>query len=447
MTRINSLRVSLAALACGLVAVALGVVILVRDADEAAPGASPTVPVTETSSPGAGEATEPAQYRAIRVVGDLPWPSDLTVLTTTGGYGHGTGTPWRTRLIVGSASGPKVTEMTPPGDATATLMGVLADQESGALYATVCSGEQCSYEGSIPGLASTFYRSKDGGFRWIEINRREGRWWPRLAVEGDFVVFNFDGAAPATVYAISNKALNRPEAYAGLVRYRGEPAWISRDLPMLVRDDGSSLLKFDALPIEAKVTDFASDETGSRSLIEWTVSTPNPTSHGFDSRYFATAIDGSSVTTFESRIQLGRISRPWDDGKWLVDAEVAMRPNTCTQDYARDGDHGLSPVVFDPATGDLAFLGAPYFPQGCAEGAETVVQTWTGAAAKVVTPGDCLNMRASPGAAAKIVDCLPDGAVVLRKGPITEDGGVRWVWITTLGNEPGWVAEPFLSPP
>lgn len=446
MRRINLLPVSLAALACGVVAVVLGVVILVRDGDGPAPGASPTVPVADTPSPIAGEATEPGQYRAIRVVGDLPWPADLVMLTTTGGYGHGTGTPFRTRLIVGTAAGPKVVELGAPGAPDSALMGILADAGGGSLYATVCSGEQCVYEGSIPGLSSTFYRSKDGGFRWTEINTRDGRWWPRLAVDGDFVIVNFDGAAASAVYAISNKALTRPEAWSGLVSYRGAPAWISRDLPMLVREDGSSLLKFDALPIEAKVTDFASDESGSRSLIEWTVSTPNPTSHGFDTRYFTTAIDGSSVTTFETRIQLCRISRPWRDGKWLIEAEVALRPNTCPQEYAKDGDHGLSPAVFDPATGDLAFFGAPYFASGCAEGAETVIQTWTGTAAKVLAPGDCLNVRVGPGAA-KVIDCLPNGAIVMRNGPITESDGVRWVWITTLGAEPGWVAEPFLGVP
>lgn len=123
-----------------------------------------------------------------------------------------------------------------------------------------------------------------------------------------------------------------------------------------------------------------------------------------------------------------------------------LRPKHLPPGLRQRRDHGLSPAVFDPATGDLAFFGAPYFASGCAEGAETVIQAWTGNAAKVVAPGDCLNVRGGPGAV-KVTDCLPDGAIVLRNGPITESDGTRWVWITTLGGNPGWVAEPFLGPP
>lgn len=369
------------------------------------------------------------------------------MLTTTGGYGHGTGTPWRTRLIVGAAEGPQVVELSHPGAPAGELMGILADRGRGPIYATVCGGEQCLYEGGVTAATSTFYRSKDGGFRWTEVNTRDGRWWPRLAVAGDFVIVNFDGAAAAAVYAISNKPLTRQEPWAGLVRYHGEPAWISRQFPMLENADGSSLLKFDFLPIDAKVTDYAQASDESSSLITWVVQTPNPNSHGFDERFFVTAVVGNDVRTFESRLPIGALVSPWRDGKWLVDAEVAMRPNTCGRDYAKDGDHGLSPALFDPATGDLAFFGAPYFPDGCAEGAETVVQFWSGTAATIVTPGDCLNLRTSPRAAAKVGDCLPDGVVVLKNGPITESDGIRWVSITTLGAERGWVAEPFLRSP
>lgn len=437
MRRLNPLAISLAALASGVTAVALGVVVLVSGEDDS-PATTPAPAESSTASPETATAGPTAQpeYRAIRVIGDLPWPSDLTMLTTSSGYAHGSGTPSRTRLIVGTPAGPSVIELSPPGDPDGTLMGILADPGGGPLYAAVCSGQQCIYEGAIPDLASKFFRSTDGGFRWTELSHRDGRWWPRLAVDGDFVIVNFDGSAASAVYAISNRALSRPEAYSGLVLYRGAPAWISRDLPMLVREDGSSLLKFDDLPTAAKVLDFESDDSSGRVLLLWT----------YDARYFVTTVDGSGATTFESKFTIGRISRPWADGKWLVEAEVALRPNTCAEDYAKDGDHGLSPAVFDPATGDLAFFGAPYFASGCAEGAETVIETWTGTAAKVITPGDCLNVRGGPGAV-KVVDCLPNGAIVLRNGPITESGGIRWVWITTLGGNPGWVAEPFLAPP
>jgi hypothetical protein len=117
-------------------------------------------------------------------------------------------------------------------------MGILADPSGSRLYATVCSGDQCGSEGGVTGVGSTFFRSEDGGFRWETINDRDGRWWPRLAVEGDFVAVNFDGVAPAAVFAVSNQALTRPDAYSGIVLYHGQPAWISQKFPMLEHADG-----------------------------------------------------------------------------------------------------------------------------------------------------------------------------------------------------------------
>jgi len=103
MGRINPLAVSLAALACGVAALALGLAVLLTGDDNShpstpAPGESSTAaPETATPSP----AAEP-EYRAIRVVGDLPWPADFTMLTTTGGYAHGTGTPNNTPPLPGA---------------------------------------------------------------------------------------------------------------------------------------------------------------------------------------------------------------------------------------------------------------------------------------------------------------------------------------------------------
>lgn len=432
---------------CGLIAIALGVVVLLRDdgAESRAPStAEPTVPG------GSPAPTETPPYPALRVVGDVPFPADLVMLTTTGGYAHGTGTPWRTRLIAGGLPGPRVFELPSPGRPDGALMGILAGPDGDPLYSTVCGGEQCFYEGPVTAATSSFYRSNDGGFRWMEVTSRDGRWWPRLGLNGDFVAVNFDGPSDAAVFVSTNEALARPEPWSGLVRYRGAPAWISSQHPMLENADGSSLLKFDFLPFEARVTGFIQSNDESRYLLTWLLSTPNPTSHGFDYRYFVTSVGGTQAQTFETRTTIGTLAGEWRDRKWLVNAEVALRPNTCAHDYAKDGDRGLSPAVFDPATGDLAFLGAPYFADvtgGCAEGAETVVATWIGVSARILAPGDCLNLRTAPGSNTKVADCLPDGAIVLRTGSTTEADGIRWASISTLGGESGWVAEAFLTSP
>lgn len=71
-------------------------------------------------------------------------------------------------------------------------MGIVAAPGGGPLYAAVCSGQQCIYEGGVKDVTTALYRSTDGGFRWARLSERDGRWWPRLAVDGDFVVVNFD---------------------------------------------------------------------------------------------------------------------------------------------------------------------------------------------------------------------------------------------------------------
>lgn len=416
-----------------------GFVFWADDGTPARPAETPTTVATDATIAPTAEPS-PEQYPSIRVVGDLPFPDDVAMLVTTGGYAHGTGLPWRTRMIVGTENGPVVTAQVEPGPDDAQLMGIMSDP-SGLLLAAVCSAARCASEGTITDVTTTYYRSVDGGARWQKVNERDGRWWPRLVVNGDLLAMNFDGMSAAAVFLGSNRAVDRPDAYAGLVSYLGAAAWISRTFPMLENADGSSLLKLDGVPVEGAVIDFGSDATGSRLLVTWTL--PN----GYDQLHFVSALADGRWQTFTSKIGLGRISMPLDDGTWLIEAEVALRPNTCTQDYAKDGDHGLSPAVFNPKTGDLAFFGAPFFSTGCAEGAERVAAIWKGDVRKVATPDDCLNLRAMPATDAVILDCLPDGALVLNGGSATESGGTRWVGVATLGGTTGWVALPYLVRP
>lgn len=98
-----------------------------------APTAAPTATPTEATPEPASE-----RYPSIRVVGDLPFPDDLAMLDTTGAYGHGTGLPSRTRIIVGGSAGPVVIPQVEPGADDSQLMGIFSD-ESGALLAAVCS--------------------------------------------------------------------------------------------------------------------------------------------------------------------------------------------------------------------------------------------------------------------------------------------------------------------
>jgi DNA-binding CsgD family transcriptional regulator len=65
---------------------------------------------------------------------------------------------------------------------------------------------------------------------------------------------------------------------------------------------------------------------------------------------------------------------------------------------------------------------------------------------RVSSDGDCLNNREAAAAAANVIECAPDDALLTaRPFPRQTAGGVTWVAVTTLSGTPGWASAEFLS--
>jgi hypothetical protein len=62
----------------------------------------------------------------------------------------------------------------------------------------------------------------------------------------------------------------------------------------------------------------------------------------------------------------------------------------------------------------------------------------------VNAPGDCLNLRAEPSAAAAVVTCVADRVLVRTNGVPVEAEGTRWLPVLLFDGQEGWVAEEFI---
>jgi hypothetical protein len=207
-------------------------------------------------------------------------------------------------------------------------------------------------------------------------------------------------------------------------------------------------VKFD-IPVDARAHSYweNSEFPDAQSAVLWYTETPNARTNGFDTRHYisVTAPSAPRFRTFETKAAISRVMARWSNDVLLVEAEVFARPNTCKRDYAAEGDHGISPALFNTATGELSFIAGPFFPEGCAEGAESVVLLARGDFWTVNTPGDCLFLRQNPAPDAAVITCIVHGATVnAASGNVTETGGIRWRRIHTISLQDGWVAEEFL---
>lgn len=59
--------------------------------------------------------------------------------------------------------------------------------------------------------------------------------------------------------------------------------------------------------------------------------------------------------------------------------------------------------------------------------------------------GDCLNVRAAPGAAAKVLDCYADGVLLRTSGEVADADGRGWLSVVTPDGRPGFAATGFLE--
>jgi len=64
---------------------------------------------------------------------------------------------------------------------------------------------------------------------------------------------------------------------------------------------------------------------------------------------------------------------------------------------------------------------------------------------RVVAPGDCLRVRAEPGAAGRELVCAADGVLLTDLGETRETADGRWRKVRAPDGVEGWASDPFLE--
>ncbi len=371
------MTISLLALVVGVAGIILGAFVLASDGDGAP--ASPSPETTRSPSPlptatpsPSPPAEPPVDAIALRVVGDRPFPRDTAILTVTYGYGHGsTLSSWRERMFWHDGEVVHERSLTLPAGVdglTVSAAGVVQDQD-GVLFAAIAFNESSDVR------ETAFYRSDDGGASWQEINRRTGAWTVRNVRPGDAMALNFEGPEIVAVWVASNEAVTSVNSLVYTFMYRGEPAWPSTEFPMLVTATGQSFVKFDYLPIEARIEDVLAPIGSRYEYVLWRL--PGDTANR---RFLTTTYNGALVSHIEVGGAVESLHSVVDAGgsEVVVSGFVGARPVTCDLAAMPGGDIGAAPALLNIQFGTLAFIADPYLPLGCATGGEVVAAIWRG---------------------------------------------------------------------
>jgi hypothetical protein len=78
-------------------------------------------------------------------------------------------------------------------------------------------------------------------------------------------------------------------------------------------------------------------------------------------------------------------------------------------------------------------------------GRNRVVAVQHGPFARVVSTGDCLNVRAEPSARAEILRCYVDGVLLQDLGETREADGTTWARVKAPGGLEGWASVAYLE--
>lgn len=443
------MAISLAALACGLLAIGIGLFLLFGP-DEVRVEADP---VEFDNTQLADDATAvvptaaPWLIGSLQIGGDLPLSPEMAVLTGHTPFGKGGISAWGVRRVASSLPGGQGVANIGSEDPFGGPGLSFAQDVSGAVFASICRPVECASEGPDPAttFTTTFYRSEDGGLTWPEIGSRPGRWYVRGAANGEPIAVSFSGLSPQWILAGSNRVIARPEA-AGeldLVSFRGEVAWLHRELPIVISESGSTRYKLDlGQPLTARILDVVAPVSGEMAIL-WL----DPAS---EKRYLTVhSRDGSRVVTLDAGTAIvrlfGFVPGPAGPGlSLLVGAATEVYPGMCP---AGSSGHGMSPAIVEVDESRMSFIRDLLVETPCPAGGTWAFAHWEGGFARVVAPGSCLNLRRVPGTAETPLECIASDALVILSGSTTEAGGTRWTAVRTLGGKSGWVAREFLALP
>ncbi len=389
----------------------------------------------------------------LRQTDDIDLPPDTSILVAEGGYGHGPGGYYRLVRYTRSGHGAVVKRILlggpdPRVDASLFITGIQSNADGSVLSLATCNDECISEGPPGPKAHTVFQQSRDGGLTWTTVTDQPGRWWLWGMDGAEMVAVRFEGGTEWRAFP-SGKAVPRPpgvpeSAYPEF--FGGAVGWPGSAAAELIAQDGTSALRVSVAYQGAQqhnvVLDGAFAPAGGPMAGLLAVTTTGPDLPLPVGRYVVLispdsphAISAATRVDWRGSLTLDG----WADDQRPFVTATFTAPNTCLSgDGAPETVTGARPAILDVVAGTLSFLREP---GPCEAGSQRLVAVIRGPFRTVNTPGDCLNLRESPDAAAHATTCLADGVLVHAED---EDGD--WVAVTAPSGQSGWVASEFLAP-
>jgi hypothetical protein len=164
-------------------------------------------------------------------------------------------------------------------------------------------------------------------------------------------------------------------------------------------------------------------------------------------------LNGLLAAARVEKLALFRPSRPVYLGPWFAHnafiswVEATPAKLNLTGDPNMSGFSSPFPTVVDIATGVIAPIEPQFFMDNYGPGNRKFPLAYLpGPFARVITPGDCLNVRTEPTTTSQSLGCFRDG-VLLRIGSGDEvtSGSTTWMPVQTPDGHAGYASSEFVE--
>lgn len=333
------------------------------------------------------------------------------------------------------------------------IVGWAGDETMGQMVAVACQAGRCRGTG-VGGWAGDFdvYRTTDGGISWAPFGSVPAMAFP-MAVTAEGTLFGHflgrdDNERPQYDFfrlpsgeKVTPPAPNtEPRVVPGLGLV-WEPTSMDRKFGAEPSYDAFGKV-IDAAAIGPNLEARLTARAGGQLYGAWTYVLDRPADPHPASVYFGRAdAAGKPLALFRlgPAVPVASWLGPFLAGPGLVisNGEVEVSAGS-----PRPFD--VPAVLIDLATGTVSPLRE--FDQFMNANQQPIVRgTVVAKVARVVTGGDCLNVRESASSSAPAIACYHDGVLLFERGEAVTVGGASWVPVTTPAGKEGWASAQFLE--
>jgi hypothetical protein len=309
-----------------------------------------------------------------------------------------------------------------------SLVSFALNPDGSRIVASACLSGGCgALDYPTKDAITALYTSADGGVSWHRMTALGGRPWP-IALVGDQAVVETElSSAVPPIYTLypdgtAVTAVTPRHEFSPRALTFDELGWIDASGTRLLAEDGAVLF---ASPADERIETWlpSRDRADAGAVV-----VTGPASYPFDHRYLHVHHDTSApvTVTFDGWFTVGG---------WVGDELVATVAGSAEPRRPPEtGVIDLATHVFHPFTDTAQLYGFEY-----------VRSVQIGPFARVVSPGDCLNIRAAPGSDAPILTCATDGSLLHDRRATTDDGTTTWAHVDLPGGRDGWASAQYLE--